>query len=72
MEPSINILNEDKIYHVYIRNKCVYNCLNREQFNAVWENLNNMVGIVHTDYTKNDLSFEELKVNSTASRNSSL
>jgi hypothetical protein len=72
MEPSINILNEEKIYHVYIKNKCIYNCLSPAQFKAIWENLNNMVGIVHTDYTKDDLSFEELSINSTAARCSSL
>lgn len=72
MEPTINILNEDKIYHVYIKGRCVYNCLNCEQFKTIWENLNNMVGIIHTDYTKDDLSFEELNINPTVARTSSL
>jgi hypothetical protein len=72
MEPPINILNEDKIYHVYIKGKCVYNCLNYEQFKKIWADLNYMIGFIHTHYTKDDLSFEELDINPTVARTSSL
>jgi len=72
METPINILNENKIYQVYIKDKCIYDCLNKDQFETIWNDLNNMVGIIHTDYNKNDLSFEALNINATTTRNSSL
>ena len=50
----------DTIYHIYAKDRCLYNSLNEQQFNEVWKDLNNMVGLMKTDYTLEDLSYEKL------------
>jgi len=50
----------EKVYHIYAKEECLYNNLNEVQFNKTWNTLNGMVGLLHTDYTLEDLSYEEL------------
>mgnify|MGYP001320739401 CR=1 FL=1 len=50
----------EKVYHIYAKEECLYNNLNEIQFNKTWNTLNGMVGLLHTDYTLEDLSYEEL------------
>ena len=50
----------EKVYHIYAKEECLYNNLNEIQFNRTWNTLNGMVGLLHTDYTIEDLSYEEL------------
>lgn len=52
----------EKIYHIYAKNECIYHCIKEEDFNKTWSTLRNMVGLMKTDYTLDDLSFEELLV----------
>ena len=52
----------DKIYHIYAKDKCLYSGLSETKFNAVWKDLNLMVGLLKTDYSESDLSYEELTV----------
>ncbi len=49
-----------KIYHIYAKNECIYNNLSESQFHHTWEALKGMVGLLHTDYTLEDLSYEEV------------
>lgn len=49
-----------KIYHIYIKNECVLHSISEEEFQTTWNTLNKLVGIMHTDYTIEDLSYEEL------------
>ena len=51
----------EKVYHIYAKEECLYNNLNEEQFNTTWETLKGMVGLLHTDYTLEDLSYEEVQ-----------
>jgi len=50
----------DTLYHIYAKDRCLYNCLNKEEFDEKWKMLNNMVGVMKTDYTAADLSYEKL------------
>jgi hypothetical protein len=52
----------EKVYHIYAKEECLYNNLNEVQFNKTWNTLNGMVGLLHTDYTLEDLSYEELEL----------
>ena len=61
----------NKIYHIYAKDKCLYHSLNEEEFKIIWNELNQIVGIMKTDYNKNDLSYEELIVNKSMSLESS-
>jgi hypothetical protein len=53
----------EKVYHIYAKGKCLYHSLKQEEFEKTWSTLNNMVGLMKTDYDSNDLSYEELVLN---------
>jgi len=61
----------EKIYHIYAKDKCLFHSVKEEEFEATWRTLNNMVGIMKTDYNAEDLSYEELFVNKEVVLNSS-
>ena len=50
----------EKVYHIYVKEECIYNNLSELQFNQTWNALNGMVGLMKTDYTFEDLSYEEV------------
>ena len=49
----------EKVYHIYAKNRCIYHSLREDEFNIVWEALNNFVEIF-TDYQREDLAFEKV------------
>ena len=55
-----NITGDSEIYHIYAKGQCLYNCLNESEFKEKWTELQGMVGLMKTDYTLEDLSFEKL------------
>ena len=62
---------KEKIYHIYAKDRCLMHSVKEEDFSATWSTLNNMVGLMKTDYKQEDLSYEEVYVNKEAQRNSS-
>ena len=52
----------EKIYHIYAKDKCLFHSLKEDEFEPTWNTLNNMVGIMKTDYHIDDLTYEELKI----------
>lgn len=61
----------EKIYHIYAKDRCIFHSIKEDDFKATWETLNNMVGIMKSEYTADDLSYEELVVNKKAVSESS-
>jgi hypothetical protein len=61
----------NKIYHIYAKNTCLFHTLNEDEFKITWKTLNRLVGLMHTDYNLEDLSYEELHNNSEITLNSS-
>jgi hypothetical protein len=55
-----NITGDSEIYHIYAKGQCLYNCLNESEFKEKWAELNAMVGLMHTDYNTEDLSYEKI------------
>jgi hypothetical protein len=53
----------EKLYHIYAKNKCLFHSIKEEEFQTTWNTLNNMVGLMKTDYSVDDLTYEELYVN---------
>ena len=53
-------MKDETIYHIYAKNECLYPCLREEEFNIKWAELKAMVGLMKTDYTEEDLSFDKL------------
>ena len=54
-------IHEDTLYHIYARDRCIYNCLDEEEFEETWEMLKVMVGILKTDYTESDYHMSKSK-----------
>ena len=50
-------MTDETIYHIYAKDRCLYNCLKEEEFNIKWAELKAMVGLMKTDYTEDDLNF---------------
>jgi hypothetical protein len=56
-------MNLSKVYHIYLKDSCVLHNLTEVQFKSNWELLNNLVGIITTGYTVEDLSYEVVEYN---------
>lgn len=59
----------EKIYHVYIKGKCLYPSLKREEYEKVCEYLEKLICV--TDIRKEDIEFEELTLDRELAGNSS-
>ena len=55
--------NTEKIYHIYAKDKCLFHSIKEEEFHITWNTIKGMVGIIKTDYSIQDLSYEELSLN---------
>ncbi len=51
------ILESEKVFHIYAKDKCLYHNLELEDFQEKWEMLNVMVGLLKTDYQTEDLDY---------------
>jgi len=63
--------NTEKIYHIYAKDKCLFHSIKEEEFHTTWKTIRDMVGIIKTDYSIKDLSYEELPLNKETILNSS-
>jgi hypothetical protein len=61
----------EKIYHIYAKKNCLFHSLKEDEFYSTWNTLKTMVGLMKTDYSLDDLSYEELLVNKAVVRDSS-
>ena len=62
----------EKIYHIYLKNKCVYHSLTHDKFKEYWKNINYLTEFLgSTKYKVEDLSYEELTVNKKTAAESS-
>ncbi len=62
---------EEKINHIYAKDKCIYPCLSEDKFAETWEMLHRMVEFLDMDIKKEDLQYEELILNRETALNSS-
>ena len=49
----------ETLYHIYLKNKCIYHSLNEDEFNLTWKMISEFLSITD-DSKKNDLSFEQV------------
>lgn len=61
----------ETMYHIYAKDVCLYSGLDREEFERTWRDVRGMVGLMKTEYTVEDLSYEELKYSKQATIDSS-
>jgi hypothetical protein len=57
---SGDIFHMERVYHIYAKDRCLFHSVKEEEFITTWNTLNNMVGLMKTDYSVEDLSYEEL------------
>jgi hypothetical protein len=50
----------EKIYHIYVKDQCLFHSLKEEEFKTTWNSLHKMVGLMKTDYSVEDLNFIEI------------
>jgi len=62
---------DQKVYHIYAKNRCIMASVNEEEFEKIWKTLQTLVILMKTDYTIEDLSYEELTINKETISNSS-
>ncbi len=53
----------EKVYHIYLKKECIFHNIIEEEFKATWNTLNAMVGLMKTDYSIDDLSYERVESN---------
>jgi hypothetical protein len=61
----------ETMYHIYAKDVCLYSGLDRDEFERTWRDVKGMVGLMKTEYTVEDLSYEELKYSRQATIDSS-
>ena len=49
---------KEKLFHIYAKDKCLFHNIKEEEFNVTWRTLKGMIGLMKTDYTVEDLSYE--------------
>ncbi len=52
---------QEKIFHIYAKNKCLFHSVKEEEFGVTWNTLKGIVGLMQTDYSIEDLSYEEVE-----------
>jgi len=52
---------KEKMFHIYAKDRCLFHNIKEEEFNVTWNTLKGMVGLMQTDYTIEDLSYEEVE-----------
>ena len=53
-------MKDETIYHIYAKDRCLYPCIPESEFQEKWKELKAMVGLMKTEYTEEDLSYEKL------------
>ena len=52
---------KEKSYHIYAKDRCLFHNIKEEEFSVTWNTLKGLVGLLKTDYTLEDLSYEEVE-----------
>ena len=43
---NVNITGESEVYHIYAKDRCLYNCLNKKEFKNLWTTYRDYKGSV--------------------------
>ena len=55
-------MSVSKVYRIFLKGECILEDNCEEVFRENWRTLNNLVGLVRTDYVSEDLSYEIVSV----------
>jgi|Laugresu1bdmlbsd_1035121.scaffolds.fasta_scaffold11307_3 hypothetical protein len=59
----------NKLYHIYVKNECVYQSLPKEDFDILWDFVQKLTWLTVID--ENDIQYEEITLNKELVLNSS-
>ena len=62
---------KEKMFHIYAKDKCIFHNIKEEEFRVTWNTLKGIVGLMQTDYTLEDLTYEEVEKSPFASEENS-
>jgi hypothetical protein len=48
-------------FHIYAKDKCLFHSLQKEDFDNTWNTLKKLVGLMTTEYSVSDLSYEQVE-----------
>ena len=60
----------DKIYHIYVKNHCIYHSLSESDFKKIWDMIDKFLSITGS-VDKEDVTYEELIISKDLIANSS-
>ena len=60
----------ETLYHIYLKDKCIYHSLTKDEFDLTWRMISEFLSITD-DSKKNDLSYEEVTRSKELALNSS-
>ena len=52
---------KEKMFHIYAKDKCIFHNIKEEEFRVTWNTLKGIVGLMQTDYTLEDVTYEEVE-----------
>jgi hypothetical protein len=52
----------EKVFHIYAGQQCILNCIGEDEFRTTWNTVCALVGLMKSDYSLDDLSYEEVTV----------
>jgi hypothetical protein len=61
----------EKIYHIYLKDRCIMHSLKEEEFHKTWNILKQLLSVLDGDHNEKDISYEELLINKEVILNSS-
>ena len=59
----------NKIYHIYVKNECVYHSLSKEDFDKLWDFVQKLTWLTEID--ENDIQYEQVITDKELALNSS-
>ena len=52
----------EKVFHIYAKDQCILDCIDEEDFKTTWNTVCALVGLMKSDYTLDDLTYEGVTV----------
>ena len=61
----------EKVYHIYAKGECIYHSLSEEKFSEIWDMLHKMIDLIDSNFSEEDLQYEEVTMNRLITQNAS-
>lgn len=65
METILFLLKQkmiENIYHIYVKNQCIYYNLTEEEFHMTWDMIQKFLSVHSSNIDKNDVEYEKVSL----------